>query len=94
MLEPLSHPGLAQILDHGTLYDQRPWVASQRPHGASLSELFAQGRLTHDEASALVRGAASVLAYAHSHEIVHGYLRPHQIIVIDDDPFATTPISI
>jgi serine/threonine protein kinase len=94
LLEPLSHPGLAQILDHGTLYDQRPWVASQRPHGASLSELFAQGRLTHDEASALVRGAAAVLAYVHANEIVHGYLRPHQIIVIDDDPYATTPISI
>src|SRR3569832_492785 len=28
--EPLSHPGLAQILDHGALYDERPWVASQR----------------------------------------------------------------
>ncbi|HET9987352.1 MAG TPA: hypothetical protein VFQ65_02510, partial [Kofleriaceae bacterium] len=94
MLEPLSHPGLAQILDHGTLWDERPWVASQRPHGAALSELFAQGRLTHDEASALVRGAAGVLAYAHAHSIVHGHLRPHQIIVIDDDPLATVPISI
>ena len=94
MLEPLAHPGLAQILDHGTLWDERAWVASQRPHGASLSELFAQGRLTHDEASALVRGAAGVLAYAHAHAIVHGHLRPHQILFIDDDPLATTPISI
>jgi eukaryotic-like serine/threonine-protein kinase len=94
LLDPLSHPGIAQILDHGTLGDDRPWVAAQRPHGASLSELFAQGRLTHDEASALVRGAAGVLAYVHAHSIVHGHLRPHQIIVIDDDPFATTPISI
>ena len=94
MLEPLSHPGLAQILDHGALYDQRPWVASHRPHGAALSELFAQGRLTHDEATALVRGASGVLAYVHAHEIVHGNLRPHQIIVIDDDPLAMTPVSI
>jgi serine/threonine protein kinase len=94
MLQPLSHPGLAQILDHGTLWDERPWVASQRPHGAALVELFVQGRLTYDEASALVRGASEVLAYVHAHAIVHGYLRPHQIIVIDDDPCASHPISI
>lgn len=93
-LEPLDHPGIARILDHGTLYDDRPWVACQRPHGAMLAELFVQGRLTHAEATALVRGAAAVLAYVHAHEIVHGNLRPHQIIVVDDDPLATVPVTL
>ena len=94
VLEPLRHPGLARILDHGALYDNRPWIAAQRPHGAALGELFVQGRLTHDEASALVRGVASVLAYAHANEVVHGNLRPHQIIVIDDAPDALVPVSV
>ncbi|MEO8549277.1 MAG: hypothetical protein ABI678_04870 [Kofleriaceae bacterium] len=94
MLEPLDHPGIARILDHGALYDERPWVASARPHGAMLAELFVQGRLTHAEATALVRGASAVLAYVHAHDIVHGSLRPHQIIVVDDDPFATVPVTL
>lgn len=94
ILEPLSHPGIARILDHGTLYDDRPWIVAQRPHGAALSELFGAGRLTRAEAAALVRGVASVLAYAHAHEIVHGNLRPHQIVVIDDDPDALVPVSV
>ncbi len=93
-LEPLAHPGVARILDHGALPDERPWVASQRPHGAALSELFTQGRLTHAEVIAVVRGAASVLGYVHAHAVVHGNLRPHQIIVIDDDPEAALPVSV
>jgi len=88
ILEPLRHPGLARIIDQGALYDNRPWIAAQRPHGAALSELFIQGRLTYDEAFALVRGVASVLAYAHANAVVHGNLRPHQIIVTDDAPDA------
>jgi serine/threonine protein kinase len=94
ILEPLSHPGIAQILDHGTLYDERPWMVAQRPHGATLSELFGAGRLTRAEAAALVRGVAGVLAYVHAHQIVHGNLRPHQIVVIDDDPRAMVPVSV
>ena len=94
VLEPLRHPGLARILDHGTLYDERPWLAMHRAHGAMLSELLAAGRLTHDETSALVRGAASILAHVHAHDIVHGNLRPHHIIVVDDDPDALAPISL
>ena len=94
ILEPIDHPGVARIVDHGTLYDERPWVASQRPHGAMLAELFVQGRLTHDETTALVRGASAVLAYVHAHDIVHGNLRPHQIIVVDDDPLASVPVTL
>jgi serine/threonine protein kinase len=94
ILEPLSHPGLARIRDHGTLHDERPWLVAERPHGAALSELFLAGRLTHSETHALVRGAASVLSYVHAHEIVHGNLRPHQIIVIDEEPDAVIPVSV
>ncbi|MEO8840677.1 MAG: hypothetical protein ABI591_07950 [Kofleriaceae bacterium] len=94
ILDPLSHPAIARILDHGALPDDRPWMVSQRPHGATLSELFGAGRLTHSEAEALVRGVAAVLAYVHAHEIVHGNLRPHQIVVVDDDPEAMVPVSV
>lgn len=90
----LRHRGLARILDHGTLYDERPWIAAQRSHGAALSELLVQGRLTHAETAALVLGVASVFAYVHAHDVVHGNLRPHQIIVIDDAADALVPISV
>ncbi|CAN5275941.1 hypothetical protein BH11MYX1_BH11MYX1_30230 [soil metagenome] len=94
ILGPLRHPSLARILDQGSLYDKRPWIAAQRPHGAALSELFLQGRLTRDETCAVVRGVASVLAYAHAHAVVHGNLRPHQIIITDDAPDAPVPVSV
>lgn len=94
ILAPLHHPGLAPMLDQGALYDHRPWIAARRPHGAALSELFLQGRLTRDETVAVVRGVASVLAYAHANEVVHGNLRPHQIIVIDDAPEDVISVSV
>ncbi|MFT3692891.1 MAG: hypothetical protein QM831_07105 [Kofleriaceae bacterium] len=94
LLEPMKHPGIARVIDHGALYDERPWLAMKRPHGVLLSELFGAGRLTTAEATAVVRGCASVLAYVHAEKIVHGNLRPHQIVVVDDEPHALTPVCI
>lgn len=93
-LEPMRHPGIARVIDHGALYDDRPWLAMKRPHGVLLSELFAGGRLTTAEATAVVRGCASVLAYVHAENIVHGNLRPHHVVIVDDDPHALTPVCL
>jgi len=93
-LEPLRHPGLAHIVDHGTLAGGEPWVATRRPEGIALSDLLACGRLSAAETTAMVVGVASVLAYVHGHGLVHGHLRPHHIVLHDDLRAAATQVSV
>ena len=74
-----DHPCIAQILETGVLSNGRPWVASARPEGTALSDMFAKGRLTHDQTVALVHSTAGVLMHAHQRAIVHGGVRPHHL---------------
>lgn len=78
-LELVQHPSVAQIIDHGVMSDGRPWMASTRPPGTSLSSVLARRRLEPAEVVALIYSVASVLAYAHQCRVVHGSLRPHHL---------------
>ena len=78
-LELVDHPGVAQLIDQGVLSNGRPWVASQRPPGTSLSSILARRRLEPRETVALIYSVAGVLALAHHRQIVHGSLRPHHL---------------
>jgi len=78
-LELVDHPCVAQIVDQGVLSSGRPWVASTRPPGTSLSNVLARRKLAPGEAVALIYAAAAVLAHAHHRRVVHGSLRPHHL---------------
>ncbi len=78
-LELVGHPCVARIVDQGVLASGRPWVASMRPPGTSLSSVLARRKLEPGEAVALLYSVAAVLADAHQHQVVHGSLRPHHL---------------
>jgi len=78
-LESVVHPGVAPIVDQGVLSNGRPWVASTRPPGTSLSNVLARRNLEPHETVALICSVADVLAYAHQRQVVHGSLRPHHL---------------
>lgn len=75
----VDHPCVARMVDHGVLANGRPWIASARYPGTSLSDVLAERRLLPHETVALIHSTARVLAHAHQQQVVHGMLRPHHL---------------
>jgi len=75
----LSHPNLATPLEwgveSGTIYFTTTLLA-----GGSLSNRLARGALAPEEAMQLLRSLASALALVHSRGLVHGDVRPRQVL--------------
>jgi serine/threonine protein kinase len=75
----LSHPHLASPLEwgleSGTYYFTAPLLS-----GGSLQSRLARGPLQGDEAMQVLRSLASALAYLHGQNIVHGDVRPRQVL--------------
>jgi serine/threonine-protein kinase len=80
-LAGLDHPNIARVVDWGAdgLLD---YMAAQRLDGASLADLLAEGPdgPRHELLPAL-RGVAAALAAAHAAGIVHGDVKPGNVMV-------------
>lgn len=81
-IEALRHPGIAVLLDRGTLPERgMAWVASACADGVLLSDLLAARPLTHDEVHALVHDLCEPIARAHERGLVHGAIIPERIVL-------------
>nr|WP_297805987.1 serine/threonine-protein kinase [Tepidiforma sp.] len=77
----LQHPSIVAVYDAGEHEGQR-YIVTEYVHGYTLRQLIAtQGRLTEQEALRLGRQVAAALAYAHEQGIVHGDVKPENILV-------------
>jgi hypothetical protein len=83
VLAGLSHPGLVQLLDAGTV-DDRGYLVMELVRGPTLATLTAQARLAPAEAAELGSQVADALAYVHDHGVVHRDLKPSNILVGED----------
>lgn len=77
----LEHPNILAVYDVGRagdlIYFARPFV-----HGESLRDrLDREGQLPIEEALQIVREVADSMGFAHSHDVVHGDLRPENILI-------------
>ncbi len=77
----LQHPHIVPVYDSGSadgcLYYVMPFV-----EGESLRDLLRrEGRIPTERAATIMREAASALAYAHSHGIVHRDVKPENIML-------------
>lgn len=86
----ISHPGVVQLLDYGSLPDGRPFVAHELVEWPPLRDRLARGRLSLDEALPILHRLAATLAAAHGVNVVHRGLTP-DCILLDDD--GTTKIG-
>jgi len=75
----LSHPHLATPLEWGTESGTIYFTATLLA-GGSLSNRLARGALAPEEAMQLLRSLASALALVHSRGLVHGDVRPRQVL--------------
>jgi serine/threonine-protein kinase len=76
----LLHPGIVTLYDaleeHGDRYLVMEYVA-----GRSLRDILRHGPLPADSAIRIGTGLAEAVAYAHEHGIVHGDIKPENVIV-------------
>lgn len=79
VLETLHHAGVPRVYECGVL-DRRPWVASEHVAGTSIEDAAARRPLPINEALAVIRDAAAILAHAHRRGVVHRDLRPRAIL--------------
>ncbi|WP_269530898.1 protein kinase [Chitinimonas sp. BJYL2] len=80
----LSHPAFVRI--HTVLtQDSRTWLVMERVQGQTLTSLLQHGALPAWRAISLVAQAASALATAHQAGLVHGDLKPANLMLTDDD---------
>ena len=83
-LDDLDHPGTPRIFGTGTLPDHRRWVAVEDIAGSTVADVIVHRTMSKFECLALLRDVCELLARAHAKGIVHGNIRPENIVVPDD----------
>jgi len=77
----LAHPNIVAIYDQGS-HEGAPFVVMEYVRGRTLRDVLAErGRLTPEEAFAVVDQLLSALAAAHRTGLVHRGIRPETILV-------------
>lgn len=87
----LSHPGIAKIYDYN-LNAETPFIVREfRPEYAPLNHRKA---IDLDDLVKLAKGVAEALAYAHSKGIVHGDIKPGNMLVNENYDVLLTDFGI
>ena len=83
-LATLDHPNIVRARDFGLLADGSPFLAMDLVSGLSLHE-YGNTRLSYPVIWSLVDQILGALAHAHSRGVVHGDLKPSNVIIEDGD---------
>ncbi len=79
----LDHPNLVRVLDFGAEADGLLWLAMELIEGIELAALLKGARrLGLQHAADLMLQVTGGLVHAHSHDIVHGDVKPSNVILI------------
>jgi eukaryotic-like serine/threonine-protein kinase len=82
-LSPLAHPAIARHLAHGVCADGSAFVATERLDGTTLSAYVAEhGVLSAAVCTLVARQIAEGLGAVHALGLVHGDLRPSNVIAV------------
>jgi eukaryotic-like serine/threonine-protein kinase len=83
-LENLSHPNLARLIEHGHCYvDGRKtrYIAYEFIEGQTLRQRLKAGKLLESEILPIARDISAAIAALWSHRIVHGDIKPSNIML-------------
>jgi len=81
LLARLDHPGIAAIVDGGVDGDGRPWFAMRFVEGDLIDAWCDDRRASVRERVDLLIQAGDALAYAHAQGVVHGDIKPSNLLV-------------
>jgi tetratricopeptide (TPR) repeat protein len=83
-LARVVHPGIATILDGGTLEDGRPYIVLEFVDGAPITTYCTEHGLSLQERLALFVRVAAIVQFAHGRLVVHRDIKPSNILVQGD----------
>jgi serine/threonine protein kinase/sugar lactone lactonase YvrE len=93
-IKSLQHPGIARLFDVGIEGDTPFMAMSYAPRG-SLKDWYPAGsRLPLETVVSLVNQIAAVLQYAHQRRVVHGNLKPENLLIGPDDEILLSDFGI
>ena len=81
----LNHPSLLNVIDFGSASDGVVYAVYEGENGETLEEVIRNsGKLAVGAALDIAKQVSAGLSAVHSHELVHGNLKPENILVSDD----------
>ena len=84
ILANLEHPNVATLLDGGVTPDGRPFLVMEYVEGEPITTWCDGRRLSVDARLALFRQVCDAVQYAHKNLVVHGDIKPGNILVTAD----------
>lgn len=81
LLEQLDHPGIARVVDGGTLETTIPWFAMAYIDGEPIDAWCTARTLGASARVALLAGACAAVQHAHDRHVLHRDLKPANILV-------------
>jgi len=91
-LAELEHPNVARYYDGGATPEGRPWFAMEYVQGEPLLEYCDRRSLDVDARLQLFASVANAVEHMHARGVLHGDLKPDNILVSERDGEATPKI--
>jgi serine/threonine protein kinase len=91
----ISHPSVIALHDMGIDEPtQTPYLVMEYIKGQSLENLLEKGSIPHTKACAWVAEVATALAVAHRKGVIHGDVKPANILIAEDDRLKLTDFGM
>ena len=85
VLAQLQHPGIAQLIDAGSLDDGRPYLVMEYVDGQPITDYCDHAKLDVEARQRLFKAVCDVVQFAHSRLVIHRDLKPSNIMVVDGE---------
>lgn len=88
----LKHPHIVPVYDYAE-HEKQPYLVMRFIEGDTLKDRLTQG-LLGGEIARVVDAVGSALAYAHRHSVLHGDVKPSNVLVSKDGNFYLTDFGL
>jgi tetratricopeptide (TPR) repeat protein len=85
ILARLRHPNIAQLFDGGVTPEGLSYFVMELVEGRPISDYVVEEHLTVRELLLLFRQVCAAVQYAHAHLVVHGDIKPNNIVVTREE---------
>lgn len=77
----LDHPNIVKVIGWENVEGLGYCIVMEYIDGMTLKEFLSTGRISHKDATKIIREVCSGLEYIHKHQIVHRDLKPENILI-------------